>query len=120
MPATRSPTPRTTVYTLTCTHCIFEKKEQGQLAIKAKFHFVGNLLSSQEQRGHLWPKREQIGRRLSQPTGPASRDVTVGPLLESSLLTSSLGLSGKLCQRKLSEILFDEILCVDVPCLNEA
>ena len=60
------PNPRTTVYTLTCTYCIFEKKEKGGLAIKAKFHYVGILLSSQEQGGDLWPKREQIGRRLSQ------------------------------------------------------
>ena len=51
--------PRTTVYTLTCTQGIFQKKEQEELAIKAKLNNLSLLLTSKESRGRPWPWREQ-------------------------------------------------------------
>ena len=105
VPATRSPTPRMSSFVCTLSplkpYKCLSYGRQGRLPINTKLNDPN--LKSQSKEASPSPRESSSEDLVSQPTGPASRDVTVGPALESSLRLGALGLSGKWCQRKLQK-----------------
>ena len=120
VPATRSPTPRMSSFVCTLSplkpYICLSLGRQGRLSINTKPNDP-NLKSQRKEAGpsHRESSSEDL---VSQPTGPASRDVTVGPALESSLRLGALGLSGKWCQRKLQKCLWYKRLFKSAPCFT--
>ena len=108
VPATRSPTPRMSSFVCTLSplksYKCLSYGRQGRLPINTKLN--DSNLKSQRMEAGPSPRESSSEDLVSQPTGPASRDVTVGPALESSLRLGALGLSGKWCQRKLQKCLW--------------
>ena len=112
VPATRSPTPRMSSFVCTLSP-LKTYGRQGRQPINTKLNDP-NLKSQGKEAGPS-PRESSSEDLVSQPTGPASRDVTVGPALESSLRLGALGLSGKWCQRKLQKCLWYKWLFKSAP-----